>query len=66
MVKSGKRGREDGDSYDSDGGFVSNDEAPKSKKTKKAGGSSKDGPENKFWGVSYYLYPSLTSLLFTD
>jgi hypothetical protein len=56
MDKPGKRTIGEVDSYESDNGFVSNDDgqAPKSKKTKKAKPSSKaaDGASNKFWTVS--------------
>jgi len=52
MVKS-KRNINEVDTYESDGGFVSNDDgkAPKSKKTKKAQtGSRSEGAQ--FWSVS--------------
>jgi hypothetical protein len=53
-----KRSREEAETYDSDGGFVSNDDgnAPKSKKSKKASaskGGSGDG--ERFWAVSKSL-----------
>jgi len=50
----GKRGHEDVETYDSDGGFVSNDDgnAPKSKKSKKAASKAKDKNESKFWELS--------------
>jgi hypothetical protein len=59
MVKH-KRSREEVETYDSDGGFVSDDDgnAPKSKKTKKekAGGSKgKTGGDDQFWTVSISL-----------
>ncbi|KAG0651825.1 RNA polymerase II transcriptional coactivator [Hyphodiscus hymeniophilus] len=50
-----KRSREDGETYESDGGFVSNDDgnAPKSKRSKKAGVSKpKSDSEDKFWALS--------------
>lgn len=54
MSKVGKRSREV-NTYDSDDGFVSNDDgqAPKSKKTKKEKPSSKgeNGGANPFWAV---------------
>lgn len=54
MSKPGKRIR-DVDTYESDDGFVSNDDgqAPKSKKTKKEKPSSKgeNGGPNPFWTV---------------
>jgi hypothetical protein len=53
MSKPGKRTRE-ADTYDSDNGFVSNDDghAPKSKKTKKEKPSSKEeSSANPFWTV---------------
>ena len=53
MVKN-KRSREEADTYDSDGGFISNDDgnAPKSKKSKKADASkgSSEGVD-QFWAV---------------
>jgi hypothetical protein len=56
MGKFGKRGRDEIETYDSDGGFVSNDDgnAPK-KKTKKAqtGTKGKGDSENKFWEVGH-------------
>jgi len=51
-----KRSRDEAScTYDSDGGFVSNDEgkAPKTKKSKKAGGKkSTSGGDDQFWAVS--------------
>jgi hypothetical protein len=56
MAKTGKRGHDEVETYDSDGGFVSNDDgnAPKSKKTKKArpAAKSKSNADNKSWEVS--------------
>jgi len=54
----GKRGHEEVETYESDGGFVSNDdgEAPKSKKSKKAATKAKGKDESKFWEV-FYLKP---------
>ncbi len=51
----GKRAREEVDAYESDGGFVEEDDGPKSKKTKKAESSSKSkgDSENKFWEVNH-------------
>jgi hypothetical protein len=58
MGKSSKRNiaEVEADTYESDDGFVSNDDgkAPKSKKTKKEkqpGRKEKDGSNNKFWTV---------------
>jgi hypothetical protein len=54
MVKN-KRSREEVETYDSDGGFVSNDDgnAPKPKKSKKAGASKgSSGGDDEFWAVS--------------
>ncbi|TVY33659.1 putative RNA polymerase II transcriptional coactivator [Lachnellula occidentalis] len=52
----GKRGHEEVDTYESDGGFISNDDgkAPKSKKSKKAASAStaKASSESKFWELS--------------
>lgn len=52
MVKASKRTREDADTYESDGGFVSNDDgqAPKSKKNKK-GASNSDTKDSPSWEV---------------
>jgi len=55
MAKTGKRGRHEVETYDSDAGFVSNDDgnAPKSKKTKKAqpAAKSKGNADSKSWEV---------------
>lgn len=50
----GKRGHEETETYDSDGGFVSNDDgsAPKSKKSKKAAPAKNGTSESKMWEVS--------------
>ncbi len=70
----GKRAREEVDSYESDGGFVEEDDAPKSKKMKKAQSSSKsaasskskgDG-ENKFWEVSHFKSNTSNSTLMSS
>lgn len=55
MVKSGKRGREEAEIYESDDGFVENDDggAPKSKKSKKAQSGSKG--DSKIWEASHGL-----------
>jgi hypothetical protein len=61
MGKSSKRNiaEVEADTYESDNGFVSNDDgkAPKSKKTKKEkpGRKDKDGSNNKFWTVRLCL-----------
>jgi len=60
MAKSTKRGIDEVDTYNSDGGFVvddndDSDEAPKSKKTKKEGkpnAKSTVEAERKFWALS--------------
>ena len=57
-----KRSRDEAETYDSDDGFVSNDDgnAPKSKKSKKAGASKPaSGDDEQFWAVS--LIPSQLS-----
>jgi len=50
----GKRGHEDVETYESDGGFISNDDgkAPKTKKSKKAASNAKANSESKFWELS--------------
>jgi hypothetical protein len=50
----GKRGHEEVETYESDGGFISNDDgnAPKSKKSKKVAAKAKDKTESMFWEVS--------------
>lgn len=55
MARTGKRGREESETYNSDGGFVSNDDgnAPK-KKSKKAQAEQKSkiqDSDEKFWEV---------------
>jgi len=57
MPKGAKRGREEAESYDSDGGFVENDSedgAPK-KKTKRTAAPTKthDDGDEKYWEVIY-------------
>jgi hypothetical protein len=50
-----KRSRAEAETYDSDGGFISNDDgkAPKSKKSKKAGASKgSSGSVDQFWAVT--------------
>ena len=50
---SGKRGREETETYDSDGGFVSNDDSAPKKKSKKGQAASKVGDgDGEFWEVS--------------
>jgi hypothetical protein len=59
-----KRSREEAETYDSDGGFVSNDDsiAPKSKKSKKAGPSKgSPGGNEEFWAVSISQYAMFLS-----
>jgi len=53
MAKSGKRGRDEGDTYEADD-FVEDDDsgAPKSKKSKKAAKPSSSGSEKRFYEVS--------------
>jgi hypothetical protein len=51
MGRSGKRGREEAETYDSDGGFVSNEEKAPKKKSKKETASKADD-ENPSWEVS--------------
>ena len=53
MGKSGKRGREEAETYDSDGGFVSNDEGTAPKKKSKVTTNSKGNEESTFWEVCY-------------
>ena len=56
-----KRSRDEVETYDSDGGFVSNDDgnAPKSKKNKKANTNRPtSGGDEQFWPVGF---PSLRS-----
>ncbi|TVY89089.1 putative RNA polymerase II transcriptional coactivator [Lachnellula willkommii] len=50
----GKRGHEEVETYESDGGFISNDDgnAPKTKKSKKAASKAKANSESKFWELS--------------
>lgn len=52
----GKRGHEEVETYESDGGFISNDDgnAPKTKKSKKAASKAKADSESKFWEVSCF------------
>jgi len=52
MVKTGKRGRDEGNDYEADD-FVEDDEgsAPKTKKTKKANAPGSSNPKNKFFEV---------------
>jgi hypothetical protein len=53
-----KRSREEAETYESDRGFVSNDDgnAPKSKKSKKAGVSKgSSSGDDQFWAVSISL-----------
>lgn len=71
MPKGAKRGREEAEDYDSDGGFVANDDddgqdvAPK-KKSKKAPTSAKgkDVADEKFWEVRYTSSAKVQSLSF--
>jgi hypothetical protein len=53
MAKPGKRGRDEGDTYEADD-FVEDDDggAPKSKKSKKAAKPSSSGSEKRFYEVS--------------
>jgi len=60
-----KRSREEAETYDSDGGFVSNDDgnAPKSKKSKKASASkASSGGEDQFWALSSGRNPRRVTL----
>jgi hypothetical protein len=55
MPKGAKRGREEVEDYESDGGFVANDEedaVPKKKTSAKA----KDDGDEKYWEVSVYRF----------
>lgn len=57
-----KRSRDEAETYESDGGFVSNDDgnAPKSKKSKKTGvNKSSSGGDDQFWAV----YPTFQPVL---
>ena len=62
-----KRSRDEAETYDSDGGFVSNDDgnAPKSKKSKKAGANKgSSGGDDEVWAVRLPYYSiSLSQLL---
>lgn len=51
----GKRGHEEVETYESDGGFISNDDgnAPKSKKSKKVATKATGKDESKFWEVIF-------------
>lgn len=59
-----KRSREEVETYDSDGGFVSNDDgnAPKSKKSKKASASKGgSGGEDQYWAASLSQFTIFSS-----
>jgi hypothetical protein len=59
-----KRSRDEAETYESDGGFVSNDDgnAPKWKKSKKAGVSKPhSGGDDRFWAVSISSFSGSSS-----